>query len=227
MRSQFFQIPHVPPIIPTLAWYDPSDASTLTVASNLCSQMTDKSGNGRTLTAAGSARMSSGTATINGLNVLVGSAATGMASANVTVAQPITVLQVVKLTTLGANTHEPIGSSGANGFIQYYNGSNGFWAYYAGTVVNSAVSADTATHLLDSIFNGASSALFLDAAQIAVSNPGTQGFSASPIRLGNDDTLTTAGWIGSIGETLMYSSALSTTNRQQAEAYLKAKWATP
>lgn len=38
------------------AWYDPSDAATVTKSSNLVSQLNDKSGNGYNLTAAGSAR---------------------------------------------------------------------------------------------------------------------------------------------------------------------------
>lgn len=51
-------------------WLDASDASTLSVTGNALDSWTDKTGNGNTVTASGSARPSSGTRTINGLNAI-------------------------------------------------------------------------------------------------------------------------------------------------------------
>ena len=53
------------------AWYDASDTSTITSAANLVSQWDDKSPNGRDATqGTGSSQPSTGTRTINGLNVM-------------------------------------------------------------------------------------------------------------------------------------------------------------
>ena len=53
-----------------MLWIDPSDQSTITEASGRVSQIDDKSGNGNHITAAGSDRPTTGTRTINSLNVL-------------------------------------------------------------------------------------------------------------------------------------------------------------
>jgi hypothetical protein len=54
-----------------IEWYDSSDTSTITIGTGGVSSMTDKSGNGHTITqGASTRRFSSGTRTQNGLNVL-------------------------------------------------------------------------------------------------------------------------------------------------------------
>jgi hypothetical protein len=59
-----------PSQISTALWVDASDLATITQSSDLASQVNDKSGNGKHLTASGSARPATGTRTINGRNVL-------------------------------------------------------------------------------------------------------------------------------------------------------------
>src|SRR5574337_1119294 len=51
-------------------WYDASDSSTITQSGGLVSQLDDKSGRGNHLTGSGGDRPTTGTRTINGLNVL-------------------------------------------------------------------------------------------------------------------------------------------------------------
>ena len=52
------------------AWYDASDAATISATGALVDQWNDKSGNGYHLTAAGGNRPSTGTRTQNSLNVI-------------------------------------------------------------------------------------------------------------------------------------------------------------
>jgi hypothetical protein len=60
-----------PKQIPTVFWYDPSDAATITTSGASITQVTDKSGNGYTLSVitAGKIAPTIGTRTLNGLNV--------------------------------------------------------------------------------------------------------------------------------------------------------------
>jgi len=60
-----------PADIATVFWYDPSDASTITTSGSTVTQVTDKSGNGYTLsvTTAGKIGPTIGTRALNGLNV--------------------------------------------------------------------------------------------------------------------------------------------------------------
>ena len=60
-----------PPNITNLfAWYDPTDASSISESGGLVSTLGDKSGNGHSLDATGGERPETGVLTINGLNAL-------------------------------------------------------------------------------------------------------------------------------------------------------------
>jgi hypothetical protein len=206
-----------PPITPTIAWYDPSDLTSLTVAGGLCSQMNDKSGNGRHQTAAGANRPTSGVDTINGRNVLLFASNLMTCSVAVTQALPVTLFAVVRLNVAGGGNTQIYSNLGNTPTLYQ---STGDWAMYAGSNVVSATACDTNAHVLDGVFNGASSILVLDRTQIASGNPGAQFYNGVAFSLGTS-------WPGDIGELLMYASALSTTDRQNAENYLRTKWGTP
>lgn len=62
--------PWTPALTNTVAWYDPSDASTITDTGGLVDQLDDKSGNANHVTATLLQRPITATSTINGLNVL-------------------------------------------------------------------------------------------------------------------------------------------------------------
>lgn len=183
--------------------------------------MNDKSGNGHTLTTSGSGRPTSGVVSFNGLNALSSFAANGLVSAHFTQAQPISVFAIGKLTTTAGI--QQINGNSVSSPTLLTNG--GKWQIYAGSVVG-ANSCDTALHCFSQIFNGASSALYVDGASNASGNPGSTGFTGgNSIIIGCDGSASV--WGGSIGEIIYYASALNTTDRQAVEAYLKAKWGTP
>lgn len=214
-----------PPITPTLAWFDPSDAASLTVAGGVCSQMNDKTGNGHDVTAATTARPT--VSTIGSLGALLFASPNHMLSAAFTQAQPITLFCVVKYSPSVPSgiASQPVGNP-APGPCIFTQGAPGQWTYYAGTVQQSVTAADTGAHVLDGIFNGAGSSLNLDGVTISSANPGAAGHATKSISFGADAG-NSAPYTGLLGEVLYYSSALSAPNRASIEAYLKAKWGTP
>jgi len=67
---QFLKQAWTPDLIDTLGWYDPSDSSTITESGGAVSQLDDKSGNAKHLTASVGSEPTTGTRTQNSLNVL-------------------------------------------------------------------------------------------------------------------------------------------------------------
>lgn len=90
------------------------------------------------------------------------------------------------------------------------------WALYAGATLEGGAS-DDATHLFTMLFNAASSVLWVDGVQNAAGDAGTQ--NADGITIGAQN-LTTKFWSGYIGTVAVFDSALSTGDRQVAEAAL-------
>lgn len=220
-------------VTPTLAWYDPSNAGSITSSLGVVSAVNDLSGNGHTLSVVGATgAVITGTDTINSLNVLkfpaTNTSATGgwahLESGNITQAQPITALIICRLyvaASLTVAAGEALGEP-----LLLGTWPTTAWALYSGSLLT-AGTPDTTAHILSGIFNGGSSALYLDAASIASGSGGTTGYSAAPISLGAKGGTGAGPITGDLGETLLYASALSPTVLAAQQAYLKAKWATP
>ena len=215
----------LPPVTGYLAWYDPSDASSITSSSGLVSQLSDKSANAHHLTASGTARPTTGTKTINGLNVLdFNGGANYLVSANITQAQPVTIFVVgQKNSTTLTNTNDQIIGNNASSPTIYERGT-GAWAFYAGTE-QGTTAADTRAHLWDAVFNSASSSLNIDSIQSSTGNRGSTGWSSNSINVGNSLGMNT-GWPGQVAEIIIYPSALSGTDRALVETYFVTKWFT-
>jgi hypothetical protein len=217
-------VPLTPPITPTLAWYDPSDLTSLTVVANICSQMNDKSGNGNTQ--GSGTGPSSGVVSIGGRNALGYNGTTqGLASTAGpgAVAQPITVLMVIKYNATGLTNSQALGDV-PTASVDLYQ-ATGKWALFCGSNLVSATNVDTNVHTVCGQANGVSSFIRLDGTQIASGAAGSNGWGAvGSARYGAGTAQT---FNGNLGEGLIYASALSLANIQAAEAYLKAKWGTP
>lgn len=231
MRS-FINKPQVssgPPLTPTLAWFDPSNAGSVHATGSLLNTWDDLSGAGHHVTSHDANQATTGLQTINGRNALdlcPGNAQGNCASiytGALTQAQPVTMLVVCKLNTAPAALLEVVANNSNNAALITNTGS---WAWYAGSVVASATAVDLNAHVFGAIFNNAgTSQLFLDGALISSTSPGAAGFSATTIRFGINNSPN--GWYGLLGEAHFFSSALTGGQYAAQTAYLKAKWGTP
>lgn len=210
-----------PPVSGYVGWWDASDATSITSSGGAVSQWNDKSGNGYHVSTVAAVKPSTGTRTLNGMNVIDWPNTGGQnLSRTVALSQPLTVFAVIATDATNAAQHYWFADVTA-----YQEGTPSTWRLYAGSVLNSGVSVDTSAHTMTSIFNGASSQLFKDGTQIgATSNAGSTGITKISIGGG---TITNAPWDGLIAEVVLYTSALGASDRQSVESYLKAKWGTP
>ena len=127
-----------------------------------------------------------------------------------------------------------LGASATN--PQLFDGSTSRqYVYFPSTTSIQAFANSTLTPTITSVvgtasqvgvlFNGASSTIRLNGAQISSGSLGSSGIGPE-IYVGSNKF--GAGLFkGTIAELLIYSKALSTTERDNVEAYLKAKWGTP
>ena len=102
------------------------------------------------------------------------------------------------------------------------NTSAGHWQLYAGgTSLNSARANDTSTHVVCAVFNGASSALYMDhySTSEVSGNPGANASTASII-IGNYNGGGANGLVGDMGRLSYFSGAHSTATRQAVMQYL-------
>lgn len=204
------------------AWYDASDAATLTSSAGAVSQWNDKSGGARHLTGTAGQQPITGTRTINGLNALDFDGVDDIVkSANVTQTQPITAFAVVK-SDVATVTHHALGNTDPCPTL-YIDGSSR-WAAYAGASLTFTGAVDTVNaHVLAADYTGTSSNIYLDGALRASGTVGVNGWAAKPISVGGQNP-SGAPWDGMIGEVLIYPYLLSWTDRNSVHAYLGTKW---
>jgi hypothetical protein len=225
-------------------WLDAADTTTITESSGSVSQWDDKSGNARNLVQANSViQPSTGTATINGLNVInfTGSGARRLARQNDNILQNVgggTIFAVVNGTYSSAfGTFVLITTNNTASFARCYLGNN------SGTITSGGRRLD------DNAFQSVASAsvtnntpvvaaAFYDYANAAlrVSVNGTQttrtgGFqtagntsnTASRIVLGANDGAAEI-FTGVIAEIIVTARVLTTDEITSTENYLRTKW---
>ena len=204
-----------------VGWWDASDAATITQSGGYVSAWGDKSPSARALTQATStAQPLTGTRTLNGLNVLDFDGGDWLVNTTLlATVQPFTVATVSQFDA----------TTGTGAFVAYnngahtpYAGTDGIWKSSAGTFLTTGVAANTSPHVHAYIFNGASTQLRIDGAQVALGNAGTNGTGATVA-----GAVTTAGGSplnGALGECLIASGALSGADLANLETYLKTKW---
>ena len=208
----------------TAAWFDASDASTITSSGGAVSQWNDKSGNSYNLTqGTGAAQPVTGSSTINSLNAMTWTSAKFMSSATPAGANWQDVYIVAKWT--GAATF-----SDYSGLVTGVNNS-GTDAGIGLIGHSGSVNAHTGTKWWDNIYlNGTSSTgaavLPTMASDFVVDFSANSPISVAGIMVGRDRTYSTRGWVGLIGEVIAFNSKLSTADRQKTEGYLAWKWGT-
>lgn len=223
-----------------VAWYDFSDITKLWQDSARTTPVTadgdpigaadDKSGNAyHALQGTSAAKPTYKTNIANSLSAAYLDGGDFLAKAFGTeIAQPGTMFAVAKLTAglenNGVNYIIVDGSETTKRWIFYKELSTtpDRWGLYLGTMAIGATNADANIHYFSAYANGASSQLFVDGASSATGNSGTHNLTGITIGARFDGAA--AWWSGHIMESLTYSGALSSANRQSIEAYLADKW---
>ena len=209
------------------AWFDASDAATITSSAGLVSQWSDKSGLARHVTQATDIRKpKTGTRTVNGLNVLdfLHDGTNGcFLSRALTFAQPST-FAVVSVHDVSTGTRAVV-SAGATPQYAGFDAGLARFVVSAGTMLSSGVSYTSSQAQITAIFNGASSAVRVDGTG-ATGSAGTNGMTTFYIG-GRRPDVNVDYLDGAVAEVVACSSALSGTDLTNLENYLKTKWGTP
>lgn len=210
-------------------WLDASDASKITSSGGVVSQWTDKSATGSTWTVtSGDGGPSTGTATINGKNVLVfdGTNDSLSASAPLNTSNPLTmfVVQRISTATLAGMTYAA--GTGDTFNVRQAGSTNGFLEIIAGggRVFLGSANRTGINDIVSVTFPSATDASLY-----------VQGLVQSPLtNAALKPTLTGTHYIGKrsdgfylngqIAEIIAYNTALTTADRASVEAYLAAKW---
>ena len=242
-----------PTSLPNLAlWLDASDASTFTYSSDsVVSQWNDKSGNSYHATQGTVADQPSRTGTQNSLSTVVFDGTTDHMTCGDVIdvgLSNITMVAVVKKTsniTAGAIIGKYKISANAGSWLMNFERSGGnpfLAASYKPTSTGAGVSEAATpvdTHrVFDAVVDRAAGSIdtWIDGASVGsntfTADSGTNQNNAQAVWIGrlrdSADTGFYSGYnlTGEIAEIIVYQSALSTTDRQSVEAYLKTKWGT-
>ena len=239
-----------PTDIPGLAlWLDGSDAATITLdGSNMVEQWNDKSGNGKHATQALILNRPSGTATINGLGA-IGFDGTNDCLQVASLALPSSITIFLVYTQTNSTTklffmeHSADASSNDGFFV--YGSAPSTTIRRSGSSNSNTPSPQTPTQgtaarqttvMFDRTLaaDGKIARYWRDGTESTMtpsgSNSGTTVASSTAtttLNIGSRNGGVAVPFQGLLGDVLVYDSALSSTNRQAVEAYLKAKWGTP
>lgn len=207
-------------------WYDASDSSTITASGGAISQWSDKSGNARNLAQAAALAQPSYVSNVqNGLAVVRSASSQFMQATYGSISQPITVVAAIRVTSSStAYRSWMVGASLATDTgvrIDCFTQSS-LHRIFAGTAsVGTAAATATNAYVIGNVFNGASSAVFVNGAAAGTGNPGSGGIRTT-LSVGRYDS---SAFQGDLCEVLIFFAALSVSNRAQVESYLNAKWA--
>jgi hypothetical protein len=229
-RADFRLVPQVPTVrgafdplsLSPVAWWDASDASTVTTSGGAITDWADKSGNGWTLSqATSSQRPTYDTAAINGLNAALWPSANNddflqSASATFTTAE---FYIVAKFANSDFNNFESTlnPNSSAEGWT---TGSGSGGGLFFNTTMDVYLNGNNGTsRKLDMRTEMSSTCLFRFV-------PTTTRESTTGVVMGTDRNNASLGrgWNGHICEAIVLSSVLSSDDRGLTETYLMDKW---
>jgi hypothetical protein len=203
-----------------VAWYDASDAGSITESGGLVSQLDDLSGNGYHLTqGTGANQPSTGTRTMGteALNAIEFASGKYLSR------------------TIGNGNYARTFTLTASGVLDYNNPSSisailrndasaGYGSFYNNTPRAFAAAADGADHCVVTQRDGDGSSVWINGGSATTaSGLGTTALAVVTIVMGGE-TAGTANLDGMIGELIWYSSALGTTDRETVRDHLNAKW---
>jgi hypothetical protein len=236
-------------------WLDASDTATITASGGSVSQWNDKSGNGRNVTqGTAAAQPTTGTRTLNGLNVLNFDGGDGLVSANsfteFRTNKAVTVAFVVITDrTNAANEGIVSADSGLYDFntgfvversttnLQYAIGAGsggGVSAYSVRRVANTTTTAmlvvtdvSASANTTGMSVNAVAQSLTIIDGTMATSSFLSTGSAAHRIGIGFRPSYGSLHLDGAIAEVIVTASVLTAAQRSGLETYLRNKWGTP
>ena len=179
-------------------------------------QWTDMSGNGRHATqATGGNQPSIQTNVLNGRQVRRFDGTNDGMTGTMTLSQSFTVVTVYKVTSTATTQsvfHGGNSSCGVSGGVGFF--------LFAGAVISAA--GNTSFNINTHIFNGVSSSIFSDGVSLVSGDANTGGVANFSIgyRSGSNDEYVA----GDIAEIIVFTTALTTAQREQVEDYLNNKY---
>lgn len=223
------------------AWFDASDAASITQTGGLVSQWNDKSGNARHATNTGSNRPTTGSATINGLNCISTSPTSWLqvAAPGANLTNDMALYIVFRKT--GANNSfesAPVNLSASNQgqpFDRFSNTSFGHLWNIVGAAGDSYTDLRTVTSAAQMSWIGEKDGAgagthvlveYLNGTLVRSNNVAGTWNGGGFLMIGRraDGVVL---FTGDIGEVLVYNAAHNAATREAIESYLKAKWGTP
>lgn len=210
------------------AWWDASDAATITDAGGgAVSAWADKSGSGYNLTAAGTARPTTGTRTINGLNVLDFDGGSDVLSLTGFNQPAICVYAVIEPDTIsGTDLIVHSGTTGSDDWSFYLNAGTPTFFGGGSSATCTALSAGTLVLMRSWAIgvgsNGWAFKMRANGNQGAAALSGVKIYTG--LQVGNTDTGSNF-YDGKIGEVVLVAQGLSAGTDSDLRSYLANKWA--
>ncbi len=212
------------------AWYDASDASTITASGGLVSEWRDKSGFNRHATQpTGANQPSTGTNTMGGLNVisLNGTSQFFNADLDYLAGSTHSAFIVTKATAFRNIYGAANGSAGANSLHVGFSSSTQFRMNFWGNDFNLATASSfipTSGNVLNYVWTpGVSKEIFANGSlQGTTTSAGSIGTMAGGGRIGN--VVGQGLYGGDIAEIIFVTGTVSAADRERMEGYLAHKW---
>lgn len=207
-----------PPIAGYVAYYDPTDTSTWTGTGQAVSALTDKSGNGNTLSV-GSAvgePMMMPSATQTSLSIPCRATATWVSNASLSDIS-MTAFIVACATYYGGSARIMINPSASGGF-QFYVSAAGLLTTDSAGVAN--LGSMTIGPTLGTPFVAASILTSTTCRQYLNLTGETDAFGATSFTGGRTLQVSAGSWVGWIGKVLIYDTTLSNADAETTISYL-------
>ena len=201
-------------------WLDASDLTTLTVSGNNVTQWDDKSGTGNHVTqAVSSQQFTTGTRTLNSLNVLEATSAKHMqvlydfGNQNTT---PTNILGVVGWDTQNTDHSVIDGDVGANRRILIRRRNSNLLSLWTNNFMDDYNTVGIDNILFTAIANASNSELSVNGQAPTTGNTGTNEGLRNKIMVRHNDGI----W----AELLVYTGTMSTDDQEKVEGYFAWKW---
>ena len=204
------------------SWYDPSDLSTITEVAGAVSQLDDKGPNGKDITqGSGSSQPTTGTQTINGLNVLNYDGGDSLRNS----AYDLTLLDTDVLISAVFDADNTVVKRICGWSVvttAQHMDAQGYGNFFGSVWVLTGVALSAVPHLQTSRVADASSELWQDTISADTAAYASQA-NVTPAFFDVGQSGGSA-FLGKIAEIVLYTDA---SERVELETYLKAKWGTP